>query len=95
MFDLVASSEVEFNPDPEVQDTIQEIKDALKPRKADETPEERANEVEKVTRRKMSYALYQEDCYTMGVKPKAVHEVAKADLRTYYLKADRIIGWSQ
>lgn len=88
MFDLVATDFAE------VEERVMAVM-AEKPRKADETPEERANEVEKVTRRKMSYALYQEDCYTMGVKPKAVHEVAKADLRTYYLKADRIIGWSQ
>lgn len=61
----------------------------------EETPDQRADAVEAITRRKLAYALYCEDAYTYGAPRKARHEVANRDMQTYMLKADRIIGFSK
>ena len=97
MFDLVSadSDEIVTGATEEFIDPIIEPRPRGRIVTADETPDDRADAKETTTRRKLAYALYREDAYTYGAPVKALHDLPKADLRTYMLKADRIIGFAK
>lgn len=96
MFNLLSSPSQSL-PEPSIEKTETKEWTPTTPRisREDETPDEKADAKETVTRRKLAYALYREDAYTYGAPVLKPHELAKADLRTYMLKADRIIGFAR